>query len=807
MKKSTYIYYIFTYLSLNAQNTLKGTVLHIENKEPIIGASVFLIELNKITSTDLEGNFLFSDLKKGNITLEIKYVGHKTIIDKIDIDSSKSLNYLMENSAQSLDEVIISGASSRTIIKESPLAISTYSQLQWLQGSSTNLTDAISKQPGMSQVTTGSQLSKPIIRGLGFNRVITMHDGVRQEDNQWGEEHAIQVDEYSIDRYEIIRGAGSLMYGSDGLGGVMSLFSPRIIENGKIQAKMLLNYQSNNSLRGVSGVVAGNQNGLVWRLRISHKNANNYQNKYDGRVFGSNFNEHNINGMLGIQRKWGYSHIYFSNFNNKVNIIDGARDSLGRFTIQKINKDNIVTNKTLSEDELSTREINPSSSQNLTNQKLSWNNFVYLGKTTLQFVGSYAENHRKEYGDIFNPNIPTLYFYLQTVYYDAKWNIPFRKNTEITIGSNGMIQNLTNKGNEVLYPNYSLRDNGVFLFAKQKLNRFHISGGIRADSRTLTIDKLYIDSFGKFQSQDSENSTIRFSGFNRDFNNFTSSLGFVYFLTEKLLLKSNIARGFRAPTVPEIASNGEHSGTFRYEYGNINHKSETSFQTDAGITYENKNFYFDANFFQNSISNYSYSQKLLSNFGGDSIVDLSNPVPTFKYVQGNAILYGTEAVATISPEKARWISFMQNFSLVKALNLSSNSDSTRYLPFIPAARWLSQLKFSRDKTGKLFKNSYASFELEVNHTQNDFLKAYQTETSTPAYALINFGFGTEIVVNKKYNMLSVFVSVNNLLDEAFQNHQSRLKYLDINPNTGRRGVFNMGRNLSIKLVLTGLLSN
>ncbi len=788
-----------------SQYVLKGNIVHIENKEPIIGATIYLIELNKITTTDIDGNFVFSNISKGNITLEIKYVSHKTIVDKITIDSSYSVNYTMENSAQSLDEVIVSGANSRTIIKESPLAISTFSHLQWLQGNATNLTDAIAKQPGMSQVTTGSQLSKPMIRGLGFNRVITMHDGVRQEDNQWGEEHAIQVDEYSIDRYEIIRGAGSLMYGSDGLGGVMSLFSPRIIEEGKIQAKTLLNYQTNNQMYGITGMVTGHQKGIVWRMRLSHKNANNYQNKYDGAVFGSNFNEHNINGMIGLQRKWGYSHVYLSSFNNKVNIIEGTRDSIGKFKTQMLQSNQQIIEKTLSDDELNTREINPSSSQNLTNQKISWNNYLYLGKTTLQAIISMAQNHRKEYGDIFQPNIPTLYFHLQTLYYDLKWHPISSQNTEITIGSNGMYQTQTNKGAEVLYPNYQMRDNGIFIFSKQKFNRWHLSGGLRVDSRNLQIDKLFVDDNGKFQSTNSPNSTVRFSGFNKDFNNFTGSVGLVFFVSDKLLFKTNLARGFRAPTVPEIASNGEHSGTFRYEYGNINQKSETSFQSDIGMTYENKNFYFDVNLFQNSISNYTFSQKILSKFGGDSLVNPLSAVPTFQYVQGNAILFGGEAVATISPENARWISFTQNFSIVRAQNLSNNSDSARYLPFMPAPRWLSQIKFTKDKMGKFLKNSYASLELETTQAQNQYLKANQTETATPAYALLNLGVGSEIVINKKSNIVSIFLSVNNIFDQTYQSHQSRLKYLDINPLTGRRGVFNMGRNINIKLVLTGFL--
>jgi iron complex outermembrane receptor protein len=163
--------------------------------------------------------------------LQISHIGYKTFTQKISIKSDTTLHIKLTPSAVSLEEVIVSGSASKTVVKESPIPIAALSKTQWLQSGSTNLVDAISKLPGMSQITTGATLSKPIIRGLGFNRVITMHDGVRQEDNQWGEEHSLHIDEYSIDRYEIIRGAGSLMYGSDGIGGVMSVISILPAEN------------------------------------------------------------------------------------------------------------------------------------------------------------------------------------------------------------------------------------------------------------------------------------------------------------------------------------------------------------------------------------------------------------------------------------------------------------------------------------------------------------------------------------------------------------------------------------------------
>ncbi len=791
------IYTLLPYFAYS-QHTIKGKITHIENNEEVIGAAIYIPELRIGTSTDVDGTYTIKNIPTGKYTIEVKYTSHKTIIETIDVSSDTIKNFVIENYAVTLDEVIISGSSTKTIVKESPIPIATFSKTQWLQSSSTNLTDAVSKLPGMSQVTTGVGLSKPVIRGLGFNRVITMHDGIRQEDNQWGEEHAIQVDEYSIDRYEIIRGAGSLMYGSDGLGGVMSLLSARPVEEGKIIANVLGNYQTNNNMYGWSAMTAGTQKGVNWMLRTSQKSANNYRNQYDGRVYGSNFREDlNVNGMVGISKKWGFSRLYFCSWNNRINIIDGRRDANGRF-IKSIAVADTVQDVAVSDNELSTRSINPSNSQNLSNYKISTNNLFLIGKSSLMANVGYSQNHRKEYGNVLAPDVPDLYFYLQTLYYDFRLTLPEYKHWEVTIGTNGMYQSMHNKGAETLYPDFKLFDNGVFAFAKKKIRRLVISGGVRYDIRTLHIAPLWIDANGKFQTTPENAVEQRFPGFDPTYSNVSGSLGAVYNLTEKLLLRANVSRAFRAPTVPELSSNGEHAGTYRYEIGNINAVPEIALQSDLGFTYETANIYVDAAIYQNNIQHYSYSERVNTKGGQDSII---NGVPVFRYTQGNAQLYGGEVQVTINPRSARWFSFTQSYSAVFTQNLSAKNDSAKYLPFMPPPRWLSQLKFTRDRTGHILRNTYFQVSLEYNQAQNRALLAYNTETRTPDYYLLSAGIGTDFTNKAKRTIFSVYISAQNITDVAYQNQQNRLKYLGVNQATGRQGVYNMGRNISIKVMI------
>ena len=136
---------------------------------------------------------------------------------------------------------------------------------------SSNIIDAIANVPGVSALTTGPNVSKPFIRGLGYNRVLTLYDGVRQEGQQWEDEHGIEIDEYGIDRIEVIKGPASLSYGSDALSGVVNLIPTQSAPDGKIIGDVLAEYQSNNGMFGGSAMLSGSRKGFEWIGRISHK--------------------------------------------------------------------------------------------------------------------------------------------------------------------------------------------------------------------------------------------------------------------------------------------------------------------------------------------------------------------------------------------------------------------------------------------------------------------------------------------------------------------------------------------------------
>src|SRR6185295_183390 len=224
------------------------------------------------------------------------------------------------------------GSSKATELLKMPGAVTTIDHSVLFKTTSTNIIDAITSKPGISQITTGAGISKPVIRGLGYNRIISLYDGIRQEGQQWGDEHGVEIDEYSVDRVEIIKGAGSLMYGSDGLGGVLNFLTPNPVPKGTVTGKWLSNYQTNNGLIGNSIMNAGNLNGFYWLAHVSLKDARPYSNAYDGKVFNSGFRERDVNGQIGLSRPWGYAQLNVSSFHQVLGLVEGDRDSTGRFT-------------------------------------------------------------------------------------------------------------------------------------------------------------------------------------------------------------------------------------------------------------------------------------------------------------------------------------------------------------------------------------------------------------------------------------------------------------------------------------------
>jgi iron complex outermembrane receptor protein len=380
-----------------------------------------------------------------------------------------------------------------------------------------------------------------------------------------------------------------------------------------------------------------------------------------------------------------------------------------------------------------------------------------------------------------------LFFDLKTFTYTAQFHLAPTREWKTSIGINGMQQNNSNKGVEQLIPDYNLFDFGVYAFTQKTIHKITLSGGLRFDNRNISTGDLL------------DGATIKGNAFKKAFSNVSGSAGLAAQVTKAVNLKFNIARGFRAPSIPELASNGAHEGTVRYEYGNPDLKSETSIQLDGGVEYNAEHISFALSAFYNSFDHFIFYRKLQAAAGGDSTVNLNGEdLTAFKFDQTKALLTGLEATIDIHPHPLDWLHILNTFSLVNG-QLKNPVEGNKFLPFIPASKLTTEFKGSFNKLTKHIRNFYVKFEIDNTFSKKNVFTAYNTETRTTGYTLLNAGFGADLINKKNKTIISLSLAAINLGDVGYQNHLSRLKYTAENLATGRAGVFNMGRNFSIKL--------
>ena len=784
-----------------AQILLSGNIKDRLNNRILAGATVYIPDLKIGTVTKNDGNYLIKNIPNGIYLVEISNVGFASRTKEIKVQGYSVADFTMERSALESPEVIVTGVSSATELETNPAPVSSIPHNILLETSSDNIIDALKNSPGVSQITMGPAISKPVIRGLGYNRVVVINDGVRQEGQQFGDEFGIEIDPYSVNKVEILRGPASLYYGSDAMAGVINMIAAPTLPEGKIKGNLQSVYQTNNGLYGGSANIAGNINGITFDARYSYTDAHAFKNKYDGYVFNSGYAQDNFKGSIGINRKWGYSRITFSSFNLKTGIVEAGRDlGTGMFTKHIMAGDRSDSTVIVPHNELQSYNHNEIIHQLVRHYKTVWDNSFAIGNDRLNVRFAFQQNHRQEANDATLGNVYGIYYFLNTLNYDLHYKVAEKNHFEFSFGTNGMQQSSQNNGLLYLVPAYHLFDIGVFAVAKKSFDKLSLSGGIRFDNRRLNGESLFLDKYGKITQANTPDAVHRFTAYKSDFFGLSGSLGATYDFTKYFYGKLNLSRAFRAPNIAESGSNGMHDGTPFYEIGDPSLKPEQSLQMDATIGFNNNDISAELTVFNNSIKNYIFPVKLASVFGGDSIRNdamVAANGPTFKYISGDAVLTGGELTLKLHPKKIRWLHFNNTFSLVNALQ-KNQPDSTKYLPYTPPDKLVSELEFIANSVGHFIKNAYLRIDLEHCFTQDKIYYKFDNETITPGYSLVNIGIGTDIMV-KKQKIFSLNIYARNIADIAYQSNMSRLKYGDVNTVTGRIGVYEMGRSISFKL--------
>ena len=710
-----------------------------------------------------------------------------------------------------IEEVVISAVLGHSKAKQTPFAIKSIGSKVIERSSEGNMMDILARAtPGLNVVKSGPNVSKPFIRGLGYNRVLSLYDGLRQEGQQWGDEHGIEVDQYAVQRAEVIKGPASLIYGSDALAGVVAMFpvaGPK--QAGPWQGRYISEFQHNNLLFGHGLQLQKRSKNLFFTFNASQRMASNYRNAIDGWVYNTNFNEKNIGTSLTYFSGDNFAKLAFTFYQNLQAIPDGSRQPLGRaFTkqISEAEQDVMANRPAVTQAELSGYQM-PVLHQNIRHLRLYNNNHYVSDLGDFDLNLAWQRNHRQEFNHPTLPHLAGVNLALNTFNYSLKFQSIKYQDFRTSFGANGMLQDNKNlSATDFPIPNYQLIDGGVYAYQQWQTEGLGISAGLRYDMRQVFWQDFYVGKNAQHgfdeQQAKADSNTLQFAKANLDFSGLSASLGATY-QWHLFNFKTNIGRSYRAPSLTELASNGLDPGAHMVYLGNQNFKPEFSTQMDLGAAYQTKIWGLDLALFHNHIQNY-ISLKQSSQSNGEPLVDAQGN-KTFQYQQSSARLYGFELAFNYQAPFLEALSLEASSSMVLGKNLDetykNQKEQGEYLPFLPPWQAYAKVVYQFKPKHGFCSEFGPSFSYDYSAKQDRFLALNDTETGSQAAHLLN----ADVYAKLKFGgflSLKCSVFVNNLLNHSYQSHLNRLKYLDSNPRQAQQpfGIYNMGRNLGLKLI-------
>jgi len=782
-------------------NDITGKITDKATGAPIAGATVAVPDLKIATSTDASGVYRLKQLPTGEYLMQVTAIGYASVTKIIDLGDTYSVDVKLSASNYELADVIVTALGNTTTRQRATTPITVVPHNTILQGAWNTAVDEIASQPGVNETTEGAGTTKPQINGLGFDRVLTLMDGLPQEDFQWGDDHGLLIDPYAVYDAEIIRGPASLQYGASAEAGVISFKSESLPENGIVVGSVLTEYHTNNGYLGTSLNIAGNDSGFVWRLIASGEEAHSYRDPKDGYVWGTAWNQVNARLTLGLNRAWGYSRLTLSALHRRIEVPDGNRDSTGRFEFDTPQNGQVYPSHT----DFLSYSANIAGDKILDEYQAWWQNSLNLGKGRLGLDVGFTQSvhHDIDSGTVGSGNL-----LVNDIPYSLKYQLTGEKSGwKLTTGINGIYEFQHNGAAppapyiaDYEIPNYTNFEIGGYVIVEKTWKDLTLSGGLRFDRTDFVGDPMSLNDSGNIVPTGTPGSAVQFTAFNNIYTGPSGSVGASYQLPDDNYVKLNFSRSYRAPAINELTSNGLNIGSNAIQLGNINLKAEQGYQVDFAYGYNGSDVSLEADGFYNHISNFIFADRT------DSV---SQGYPVYQFVSSNtAILTGVSGFLNFHPSSARWLEIDNGFTYIYSY-LPNSSDSTNHIPWTPAPHLNSEVTFRlSDGHNSVLKGTYFKFGLQHDWAQNNIYSAVYTEVPSAAYTLFNAGAGTNFVNPKTGRVIcSLYVNCANLTNVAYADHLNLAQYFlayngqSVTVTRQSQGVYNIGRNISFKLVV------
>lgn len=780
------------------QFKLQGTVTN-EIKEPLADIAISIKERDQLVFTNGNGVFTFDSLLEGKYTLWIDVFGDKPILFQLGLskDTLLPIPFIIKNKIINLGQVVVTAKQTiGTPIESLPSLEIDADVIRKEVGGS--LIQTLEKNPGIKSIGIGSSNAKPLIRGLGFNQVAVVENGIKHEGQEWGADHGLEIDQYSVNRLEIIKGPASFLYGSDALGGTINIKTNTAPSKHSLAGSIDLVGKSNNLQAGGSINLYGRNDQWFFDIRSTYMNYADYRVPADTVYIYSyavNLHKSFVRNTAGSEFN---NRINFGYIGNKIRSIFSISNNFNRngffanaHGIAPINVNQEIYDASNRDILLPYQQVNHLKFSNQTN--------IYLKQHFITIEAGYQNNFRTEYSKyVAHGYMPPVFpdwmniqtdlereYNKNTITLNASDKVSIR-NHNVSFGINTEYQQNKIGGWGFLIPAYKNYNLGGFILDKYRLNdNWTLFGALRYDLGYAHISSYYdwfeseIETNGITQKEKLQKA----QGFTKFFNNVSWSAGMV-FIKNGWTINANIGKSFRMPIAKELSANGVNYHYFRYENGNINLSPEQSYQLDFGMTWENKKWNFNATPFVNYFSNYIF---LNSTSDYDTYYGAGNQI--FEYTQTKVFRSGFEL--TVSYRPIQMIMIESGIEYLYGIQLSG---AKRYypLPFSPPASGSFSLSYEPKLWEKHLTKTYFKTDIKIALAQNKILPP---EKETPGYHVWGLSMGTSVKLEK--SKIDFRFSIYNLFNQTYLNHTSFYRLIEL-PEQGRNIVLSVKIPFSFK---------
>lgn len=748
----------------SCKHILIGQILDAETKQVIAHAQIKVANQHTVLSNH-KGEFSIKNLCEGNINIAISHIAYNIYKQSLVMTNDTSITILLDKKSISLESVGITENRSNRDSRSTHRV----SKEEYTLSQGKNLAEALANVDGVNLLKTGTNISKPVLNGLFGNRLILLNNGVRHESQQWGSDHAPEIDPFSGRDIVVIKNADAVRYGPDALAGIIQINPSSIDVSRKALSNSAMVLNSNGRGLTLNTQLEGGINNFGYRFGITGKKAGNLKTA-EYYLGNTGVEELNFNLLTEYKTRKSIYQFSFSHFGTSLGIFEGAHIGSKEDILSRIEYGRPFETYDFS------YTIN--APRQRVDHQLAKLNYQYKinNSSKLEAQYSFQRNHRKEYDlrRVLEDDVPMANIILTTQQLELIY-----KRSQTMIGLSGTLQvnnNTPGTGSTPIIPNFDNHTFAAFASHKIPFGRNTIEMGLRYDYKYFDVAGYRYD-FANPNSNGTLNQYLLKD--QKHFSNISGLAGLTYQIKQNLIWKSNIGLAWRAPSANELYSDGIHHGTGTYEIGNKNLKSEKGVKWVNSLLFNHKIINANLDVFTQVISDYIYSQP-----NPDSTRQtIRGTFPIFDYTQANAFFYGLDYSMDIRLAE-NW-----KYELGIAIVRAKNTSTDEYLPYIPSDRYRQSIRYAIPF--RKLRDSY----IRIEHTLQDKQRRYTegTDFTAPpkAYHLFNLAAGTYIQ-SKSHRTIGIHLAVDNLFNTEYKDYMDRFRYYS----------HGLGRNFSLKLNYT-----